>query len=229
LPSVVVFPSLVSVASPEASRPLGSPFSSNVVAEVEYESCAEELRLWGGEGRLNNPSDPRAPGPLEIDLLSPLPFSKLGVDAPTYLVCTFGLVDCFDRRNVFLDPPGVTGLVSVDSRLLSEAPPGVKPPDNGLGGKLVVRTPPLGGCGNALMLIVFRIVFPAPFTPGAVRNLGRAVLLPPGVDGRLDVEGARRPLFGNPPACRLAIVGTLPVLFRVFVVGNAGSAVVGGP
>ena len=65
-------------ASPAASRPRGSPLSSKVVAEVEYEPCADELRLWGGDGRLNNPSDPRAPGPLDIDLLSPLPFSKLG-------------------------------------------------------------------------------------------------------------------------------------------------------
>jgi hypothetical protein len=97
-----------------------------------------------------------------------------------------------------------------------------------------VRTPPLGGCGNAFMLIVFLILFPAPLTPGVVRNFGRAMLLPPGVEGRLDVEGARRPLLGKPPplaasALRLAIVGTLPVLFLVFVVGNAGNAVVGGP
>jgi hypothetical protein len=64
----------------DASRPLGpSPLSSNVVADVEYESWADELRLCGGDGRLSSPSDPRAPGPLEIDLLSPLPFNKLGV------------------------------------------------------------------------------------------------------------------------------------------------------
>jgi hypothetical protein len=52
--------------------------SSKVVAEVEYDPWAEELRLWGGDGRLSSPSDPRAPGPLDIDLLSPLPFSRLG-------------------------------------------------------------------------------------------------------------------------------------------------------
>ena len=64
------------------------------------------------------------------------------------------------------------------------------------------------------MLMVFRIVFPAPFTPGVVRDLGRVVLLPPGVDRRLGDEGARRPLLGSPLACRLAVVGTLPVLFE---------------
>lgn len=145
----------------------------------------------------------------------------------------FGLVDVLDFRNVFLDPPGVTGLVSVDSLLLPAPATGVNPPDNGLGGRLAVRIPPLGGCGNAFMLIVFLIVLPAPLTPGVVRNFGRLVLLPPGVEGRLDVEGARRPLLGKAPeaasAFRLAIVGTLPVLFLVFVVGNAGNAVVGGP
>jgi hypothetical protein len=68
------------VESAETSRPLGpSPFSSYVVADVEYESCADELRLCGGDGRLSRPSEPRAPGPLDIDLLSPLPFSRLGV------------------------------------------------------------------------------------------------------------------------------------------------------
>jgi hypothetical protein len=66
--------------STEVSLPRGpSPLSSNVVADVEYESCADELRLWGGDGKLSRPSDPRAPGPLDIDLLSPLPFNKLGV------------------------------------------------------------------------------------------------------------------------------------------------------
>jgi hypothetical protein len=144
----------------------------------------------------------------------------------------FGLFDCLDRRKVFT-PPGVTGLVSEDSCLLLALAPGTNPPDNGLGGRLVVRTPipPRGGWGNAFTLMVFLTVFPAPFTPEAVRNFGRAVLLPPGVEGRLDVEGARSPLFGRVEASafKVAIVGTMPVLFRVFVVGSAGRAVVGGP
>lgn len=127
--------------------------------------------------------------------------------------------------------------MSADSLLLpmplDKALPGSTPPDNGLGGRLAVRIP-RGGCGNALMLIVFRIVFPAPFTPGVVLNLGR-VVLPPGVVGaeRFDAEGARRPLFGNWGGEVLILesemVGMFPVLFRVFVVGSAGNAVVGGP
>lgn len=110
---------------------------------------------------------------------------------------------------------------------------GIAPPDNGLGGRLVVRIP-RGGCGNALMLIVFRIVFPAAFTPGVALNLGR-VVLPPGVVGaeRFECEGARSPLFGNRGGEVLSLaserVESFPVLFRVFVVGNAGNAVVGGP
>jgi hypothetical protein len=75
---------------------------------------------------------------------------------------------------------------------------GVKPLDSGLGGRLVVLTPPgppRGGCGKALMLIVFRIVFPAPFTPEAARILGRDAT--PGVVGSEDVEGARNELLGR--------------------------------
>ena len=116
---------------------------------------------------------------------------------------------------------------------LDKALLGIAPPDNGLGGRLAVRMP-RGGCGNALMLIVLRIVFPAPFTPGVPLNLGK-VALPPGVVGaeRFECEGARKPLFGNRGGEVLILaserVGMFPVLFRVFVVGNAGNAVVGGP
>jgi hypothetical protein len=53
--------------------------SSYVVAEVEYESWADELRLCGGEAMLIKPSDILTPAPLEMDLPSPLPFKKLGV------------------------------------------------------------------------------------------------------------------------------------------------------
>ena len=81
------------------------------------------------------------------------------------------------------------------SRLLAFG--AVWPPDNGLGGRLAVRTPPRGGWGKELILIVFRMLFPASFTPGAFRSLGRAVLLAPGEDGILDVEGARSPLLGR--------------------------------
>jgi hypothetical protein len=85
------------------------------------------------------------------------------------------------------------------------------------------------------MLIVFLTLFPAAFTPGVVRNFVRFVVLPPGEEGRLDVEGARSPLRGSAgvagveAALRFASVGMAPVLLRVLVVGKAGSAVVGGP
>lgn len=131
------------------------------------------------------------------------------------------------------------GLVSVDSLLLPPALdtvlPGTAPPDNGLGGRLVVRMP-RGGCGNALMLMVFRIVFPALFTPGVDFDFGSAEPpLPPGVVGvaRCDDEGARRPLFGtfgvNDPGFESEMEGMFPVLLRVLDTGNAGNAVVGGP
>jgi hypothetical protein len=218
-------------ASAELSRPRGpSPFSSKVVADVEYESCADELRLWGGDGRLNKPSEPRAPGPLDIDLLSPLPFNRLGVALLTKLVLgLLAVLGLFRSLGV-----GPRGLSSADSLLLAEVLPGAIPPDKGLGGRLAVRMPPRGGCGKALMLIVFLIVFPALFTPGVVRDLGR-VELPPGVvgGGSCDVEGARSPLFGRlgveAPDLKSDTVGIPPVLFRVFVVGNAGKAEVGGP
>ena len=54
-----------------------------MVAEVEEEPCAEEARLSGGDapdGMLSKPSDSRVP-PV-IDLLSPLPLSRLGVLDP---------------------------------------------------------------------------------------------------------------------------------------------------
>lgn len=134
-------------------------------------------------------------------------------------------------RGVLLLP---AGLISVDSLRLGSAVPGVAPPDNGLGGKLVVRMP-RGGCGNALMLIVFLIVLPALFTPGVDFDFGSAEG-PPGVVGsaRCDPEGARRPLFGKLGAgARDELesdgLGMLPVLFLVFVVGKAGRAVFGGP
>ena len=86
---------------------------------------------------------------------------------------------------------------SADSLLLVGVLAEARPPDKGLGGRLVVRTPPRGGCGKALMLIVFLSVFPALFTPGAVRSLGRVVLPDKGWlgDGLWDAEGARRPLL----------------------------------
>lgn len=142
-----------------------------------------------------------------------------------------GLLPVFFFPRALLIP---AGLVSVDSLLLGRALPGVAPPDNGLGGRLVVLMP-RGGCGNALMLIVFLIVLPAPFTPGVPFDFGN-VELPLGVvaNARCDPEGARRPLFGKLGAALRVVPATdafeiLPVLFLVFEVGNAGKAVLGGP
>lgn len=87
------------------------------------------------------------------------------------------------------------------------------------------------------MLMVFRIVLPAPLTPGVVFDFGSAEPppLPPGVVGFAicDDEGARRPLFGtfgvNDPGFESEKDGMFPVLLRVLDTGNAGKAVVGGP
>jgi hypothetical protein len=126
--------------------------------------------------------------------------------------------------------------VSAESLLLvdplAKALPGIAPPDKGLGGRLVVRIP-RGGCGNALILIVFLSVFPVAFTPGVVRNFGKVRLLTGVVGAVCDVEGARRPLFGKGvdvpdfESENVESVGMVPVLFRVF--GSAGNADVGGP
>lgn len=82
------------------------------------------------------------------------------------------------------------------------------------------------------MLTLFLIVFPAPFTPGVVRNFGRAELAPDIVGGGIcDDDGARSPLFGIwlPSALTSETGEAFPVLFLVFVVGKAGNADVGGP
>ena len=87
------------------------------------------------------------------------------------------------------------------------------------------------------MLIVFRIVFPAAFTPGVGRpfGIGEVGPFPTGVFGKesCECDGARSPLFGRvgveAPDLNSDIVGIPPVLLRVLVVGSAGKAAVGGP
>jgi hypothetical protein len=140
-----------------------------------------------------------------------------------------GLLPVFRFRGLLLP----AGLVSVDSLLPGIELLGIAPPDNGLGGRLAVLIP-RGGCGNALILIVFLIVLPALFTPGVDFDFG-VVELPPGVVGsvRCVAEGARRPLFGRLGGVKEELdsepFGILPVLFLVFETGRAGRAVFGGP
>jgi hypothetical protein len=127
----------------------------------------------------------------------------------------------------------LVGLSAVSARLLEDDVRGTTPPDKGLGGRLFVRAPLLGGCGNALMLIAFRMDLPAPFTPPTSCNLGSGEGETTNGEGvPYEEDGARRPLLGRGVcAARVASgrVGMAPVLFRVFVVGIAGKAVVGGP
>jgi len=77
-----------------------------VVAEVEYESCAEELRLCGSEATLMSPSDILTPAP--TDFPSPLPFSKLGVELPRWLYVE--TIEALDRRVEFRAPSLARGL-----------------------------------------------------------------------------------------------------------------------
>jgi hypothetical protein len=194
-----------------------------VVADVEYESWADELRLCGGDGRLNKPSDPRAPAALDIDFVFPLPFNKLGAGPLVYVSTVPGPSEVFFmRRKAFgCDVLGVVGLVSSS----------LTPPESGLGGRLECRTP-RGGCGNEFMLIAFLIVFPAALTPGPGGRNFCKLLVAAGVVGSVlkMLEGALNPLFGSGvvyPDVSIE-VGIPPVLFLVFGIGIAGNAVVGG-
>lgn len=174
--------------------------SSYVVADVEYESCAEELLLWGGEETLIRPSDMRT---LVMDFPSALPLRKLGV-----LELNVLYIESLLALEGFLD----VRFLSTGAR--------------GLGG---TRVSPLGGCGNELMLTLFRIVFPAPFTPAASLDCGSAG---DGLGGaRLRVEGVRSPDLGVPGADLLEVddEGIFPVLLRVLLTGRAGKAMFGGP
>lgn len=155
LPLASLPPSLK--VSPDAFRPRPASGPSSIVVAVEYESCADELLLCGGLGRLRRPADPRAPGPLDIDLDSPLPFKRLGVlaEAEVYDSDAPGANDGFGFLLRFFPSNGPGGMFP-ESRLVPA--PGA-PFESGLGGKLDVRMPPRGGCGKELMLIVLRTVF----------------------------------------------------------------------
>lgn len=177
--------------------------SSHVVADVEYESCAEELRLCVSEPTLTRPSDMRT---LVMDFPSPLPFKKLGVPA-LKLLCIESLED--------LDFRAVRGFSL----------------PNGLGGTVPARLSPLGGCGKELILTVFRTVFGVVGLP--FRVFGRAGKADNGDGlgggGRCDAEGARRPLGVLGADLVDPGVGMVPVLFRDLLTGSDGRAILGGP
>lgn len=176
--------------------------SSYVVADVEYESCAEELRLCGGEATLIKPSDMRT---LDIDFPSPLPFKKLGV---------------LELKVVYAESLEALDFRAVRGFSLAR----------GLGGKLLPRVSPRGGCGNELILTLFLNVFPVPLTATASFGCGSAVRGAGPAGGKFIAEGALRPDLGVPGAdLAIGVAGMFPVLFRVLLTGNAGKAMLGGP
>lgn len=130
---------------------------------------------------------------LEMDLPSPLPFKKLGVLEPRPL-----------------NAASLGGFVLRDDRGRSLA--------NGLEG---MRVSPRGGCGNELMLTLFRSVFPVPLT--ASFGCGSA-------DVEFDAAGVRLMVVARIPDLGVpGVEGMPPVLFRVLFTGKAGRAMLGGP
>lgn len=175
--------------------------SSYCVADVEYESWADELRLCDGDATLIKPSELRS-----TDLPSPVPFSRLG-EPPVKAKLELGATRDRDLRDAAVD--------------------------SGLGGTLTTRPSARGGCGNELILTVFRNVFPAALTP----KVAAAARGCDGVDMRAEAvvektvdEGARRPNLGVTGAASDSPgLDIDPILFRVFATGSAGSATLGGP
>jgi hypothetical protein len=177
--------------------------SSKVVAEVEEEPWADDVRLSGGEapiGMLSSPSAPRAPtpapapAPAEMDLLAPLPLRRLGVEAE-YLKEDWPLT-ILARLDFGVVPGGRTGLVVCDCvpRKEEVRTPGVggadlsvSPTESGEGGRLAMREQAdFGGCGKAAALMVRRTVLPAALAPGGRGNapVGAAAV---SSEGRLEV------------------------------------------
>lgn len=80
------------------------------------------------------------------------------------------------------------------------------------------------------MLTAFRSVFPGGSAPDARRGWGSADVGAGEVGAvAYTLDGARSPLLPGVLARDLAGAAKLPVLFRVFATGSAGSAIFGGP
>ena len=79
------------------------------------------------------------------------------------------------------------------------------------------------------MLTVLRMVLLALATCVKAFGCGRALVGAGLGGGCMATEGARKPLFGVPGIILAGLDGMFPVLFRVLVTGNAGSAIFGGP
>lgn len=209
--------------SSASSRP-----SSKVVAVVEYDPWAEELLLCGGDGMLNCPSEPRAPGALGIDFPSPLLFKRLGVLPPRKLLDVVPL-ESLDGFFVLVLFNEFGALASSGERAVVELE---------LDEAVDVRPVDFGGWGNDATLMVLRNVFSGlPGTrPTEVERWAWAFRFEveelvcrecPTPEGLGDAEGARSFEGGLGEAARGVSAGTGRFFF-VFEVGSGGKAEVGG-
>lgn len=169
-------PSFISLLS--RPRPSSSPTSSKLVALVEYDPWGEELRLWGGDGRLRLAESTATE--------SALPLSRLGGDRgdrgskprapPIFDVLGFFRL-LFRVGGVLLDME--------DTRRSIMSPPGVELVDSGLVG--FDRPICFGGWGNAPMLTVLRRDRPAGSGPARPLSAGSS-----GTEGEVVCFGLAR-------------------------------------
>ena len=142
-------------------------------------------------------------------------------------------------------------LVSAEPRRLAGLLPALPldpsnpPPESGLGGRLAMRFAAFGGCGNAAMLMVRRIVLLGGLASfelmgvllmaETVRMVGRLEVEFAGElnevgEAKPDAEGALRPDRGSGGADSVeGADGSAPRLLRVRDDGRGGRAVLGGP
>lgn len=140
----------------DLTRPLrerSSSFSSKCVLS---DPLADVGRLSGGNGKLSNASDPRAPGALDIVSCSPMPPSRLLLltgDANVFGNCPYPELLLIDLRSV---PPCDDVLLTVDTSCVVGNMPnvgeGVTGVESGLEGWLGLLIAPFGGCGKDPML-----------------------------------------------------------------------------